>query len=128
MAFLIAAVSIGSAADTLFTTPVLVVTPTTLKFGKADPHLALTNTFLVENAGAGKLVGKATVKPPFKIIDGGSYVLRQNEAQVVTVVYLPTSEHSSTNIVKFTGGSGAHARLIGVPTKVFPKPPQASRP
>ena len=127
MAFLVAAVLVSRAADTLFTTPVLVVTPTTLKFGKLDSHLALTNTFLLENIGVGKLVGKATVKPPFKIIDGGSYNLRPNEAQVVTVVYLPTSAHSSTNVAKFTGGGGALAWVIGTPTKKFPEKIEASR-
>lgn len=110
----------SQAADTFFTTPALVVTPTVLKFGAAEPHRAMTNTFLVENAGSGNLVGKATVKPPFKIISGGTYSLKQNEAQVVTIAYLPTSQHSSTNLVKFTGGGGTQAKVIGVPTRQPP--------
>jgi len=77
----------------------------------------MTNTFLIENAGGGKLIGKATVNPPFKVIDGGSYTLRENEAQVVTVVYVPKEPGTVTNLVKFTGGSGAQATVIGKPLK-----------
>jgi len=104
-------------AGTLFPYPAIVVSPTTIKFGAADPHRTFTNTFLVENAGGGKLVGKATVEPPFKIIDGGSYVLRENEAQVVTIIYVPKGSASVTNTVKFTGAGGAKATAIGRPLK-----------
>jgi hypothetical protein len=128
VSLLVVAWASSQAADTLFTTPVIVVTPTTIKFGAADPHRAMTNTFLVENAGSGKLVGKATVKTPFKIISGGSYTLKQNEAQVITIAYLPTSKHSSTNLVKFTGGGGAQAKVLGIPTRQFLQKANPSRP
>jgi hypothetical protein len=111
----------GLHAATLFTTPVIIVTPAALKFGAADSRRNMTNTFLIENAGGGKLIGKATVKPPFKIIDGGSYTLKENEAQVVTVIYVPKDHPKETgavtNLVKFTGGSGAEATVIGKPLK-----------
>jgi hypothetical protein len=102
-------------AGTLFTNPVIVVSPAMLKFGAADPHRTLTNTFLVENAGGGKLVGRVKVKPPFRVIDGRSYALRENEAQVVTIVYAPKSPETVTNTVEFTGGSGATATVVGSP-------------
>lgn len=104
-------------ADTLFTGPVIVVTPMILKFGAADPHRSLTNTFLVENIGRGTLVGKVHVKAPFKVLDGGSYALKPNEAQVVTLVYSPTKSRTSTNEVVFTGGGGCTAAAVGRPLK-----------
>lgn len=102
-------------AGTLFTNPVIVVSPAMLKFGAADSHRALTNTFLVENAGGGKLVGKVKVKPPFRVIDGRSYILRENEAQVVTIVYVPKGPETVTNTVEFSGASGASATVVGSP-------------
>jgi len=101
-------------ADTLFTTPVIVVSPSTLKFGGGGSRQMLTNTFLVENVGRGKLIGKATVKAPFKIVDGGSYFLHPNETQVITVTYSPNGTQGVTNVVKFTGGGGAQATAIGL--------------
>ncbi len=108
-----------SKAGTSFTTPVIVVSPPILKLGGADPRRSLTNSFLVENIGRGKLTGKATVKPPFKIIDGGSYNLKENEVQVVTIVYTATNSGTVTNLVKFTGGGGAEVKVIARPLKVI---------
>jgi hypothetical protein len=114
------ALPLSPSAGTLFTSPVVVVTPTTNYFGAASRHRSLTNTFLIENAGSGKLIGKATVESPFKIIDGGKYALRENEAQVVTIVYQPSGTRSATNVVQFTGGGGAKVTVIGRPLKVSP--------
>jgi hypothetical protein len=105
-------------AGTSFTTPVIVVSPPILKLGGADARRSLTNSFLVENIGRGKLVGKATVNAPFKIIDGASYNLKENEAQVVTIVYLPTNSITVTNVVKFTGGGGAEVKVVARPLKL----------
>ncbi len=106
----------GAVADTLFSTPVLVVSPQILKFGAVNPHHEMTNTVVVQNFGSGKLAGKASVKPPFKILNGASYILRQNEAQVMTIVYIPKASDTITNTMKFTGGGGATVTLIARPT------------
>jgi hypothetical protein len=100
-------------AGTLFTTPVMVVTPTAVDFGTVADKAAATNTFLVENMGKGSLVGTATVAAPFKILSGGDYSLREDEVQVVTVVYTPSGAAADTETVKFTGGGGAKATVTG---------------
>jgi len=100
-------------AATLFTTPVIYVKPQTLDFGRVAAKATATNTFLVENMGKGKLVGTATVPAPFKILSGGNYTLRENEAQIVTVIYTPSGAASDTQTVMFTGGGGAKARATG---------------
>lgn len=100
-------------AGTLFTTPVIYVKPQTLNFGRVAARATVTNTFVVENMGIGKLVGTATVPAPFKILSGGKYTLRENEAQIITVVYTPSGAASDTQTVKFTGGGGSKARVTG---------------
>ena len=100
-------------ADTLFTTPVIYVKPQALDFGRVAGKATATNTFLVENMGSGKLVGSATVPAPFKILSGGKYTLRENEAQIVMVIYTPSGAASDAQTVKFTGGGGAKARVTG---------------
>jgi hypothetical protein len=100
-------------SDTLFTTPVIYVRPQTLNFGLVASKAIATNTFVVENMGRGKLVGKATVPAPFKIISGGTYTLQENEAQIVTVTYTPTGAAVDTQTVKFTGGGGSQVRVTG---------------
>jgi hypothetical protein len=113
-------------AATLFTTPVIYVKPQTLDFGRVAAKATITNTFLVENMGKGKLVGAATVPAPFKILSGGKYSLRENEAQIVTVIYKPSGAASDTQTVVFTGGGGAKARVTGKLAGSPSKP--ASRP
>lgn len=100
-------------SGTLFTNPVIIVSPMTIDFGAVPRHATATNTFLVENFGGGTLKGKATVAAPFKLIQGASYSLKKNEAQVVTVTYTPTRAGSDTGTVRFTGGFGAKATVTG---------------
>jgi hypothetical protein len=100
-------------AATLFTVPIIVVTPTVLDFRVGATNGTATNTFLVENAGGGKLVGKATVARPFKIVDGGNYSLGVNEAQVVTIIYTCRNARTNIQTVTFTGDGGAKATVIG---------------
>ena len=102
-----------SLAGTLFTTPIINVSPRTIDFGVVPLKTSVTNTFLIENWGGGKLVGKATVPRPFKIISGGTYRLGPSDAQVITITYTPSGALMDTNVVKFTGGAGALAPVIG---------------
>jgi hypothetical protein len=101
-------------AGTLFTSPFIFVSPTTLDFGRVALHESATNTLVVENVGSGLLVGTATVAPPFKILSGGTYKLERNTAQVVTIVYTPTGAPTNVQIVTFFGKDhDASAAVIG---------------
>jgi hypothetical protein len=110
-----------SEAGTLFTNPVIFISPMTMSFGGVATNMTATRTFLVENMGSGKLVGTATVPAPFKIVSGGDYTLRQDEAQVVTVTYTPSGAASDTQTVVFTGGGGAKASVTGQSAPAQPK-------
>ena len=92
-------------AETLFTSPFDVDSPTKLDFGTLRRRESATNSILVENVGSGTLVGKATVPPPFKILSGANYKLRRNEAQVVMIAYTPNGALTNTQEVTFTGGA-----------------------
>ena len=107
-------------AGTLFSGPVIFVTPMVLNLGPAAGKATTTNTFVVENMGKGILVGTATVAAPFKILSGGTYSLRRNEAQIVTVIYVPVGATSDTQTVTFTGGGGAKATATIKPTASAP--------
>jgi len=108
-------------ASTLFTNLVIVVTLMTFDFGRVATNTNATRSFLVENFGGGKLVGTATVAAPFKILSGGDYTLKENEAQIVTVIYKPTGTAPDSQTVQFTGGGGAKATVTGKPTAPPPK-------
>lgn len=112
----------NSRGESLFPTPVLVITPATLDFGPVLTNTTATNTFLVENAGRGKVAGKATVSPPFKVIDGGSYSLTRKEKQLVTVVYAPRAYTGSNDVrsISFTGAGTAEATVMGRPVRTRP--------
>jgi hypothetical protein len=100
-------------AGTIFTNPVIFVTPMILNFGPVADKATATNSLLVENMGSGKLVGKATVPAPFKILSGGDYVLREHETQIVTITYTPSGAASDTQTIKFTGGGEAKTTVKG---------------
>jgi hypothetical protein len=102
-------------AGTIFTNPVIYVTPTVLDFGRVATNRTATATFVVENMGSGKLVGKATVSAPFKVTAGGDYALKENELQVVTITYKPTGTAPDTQTVTFTGCGEAKATVKGIP-------------
>ena len=116
VAIFLLGVSAATAASTLFTTPVIFLTPPVLNFGPVYTNSTATNTIIVENMGIGKLVGKATVPEPFKIVDGGDYSLRANEAQIVTITYKPSGAPLDKQTVTFTGGGGAKATVTGKPS------------
>ena len=105
----------GAWAESLFKDPILSITPKSIHFGPVPLKTTVTNSFLVENWGGGKLVGKATVPRPFKIIWGANYKLGPADAQVVTIIYTPSGNLVDTNVVKFTGGAGALAPVTGRP-------------
>jgi hypothetical protein len=103
----------GAWAGSLFKYPVIAVSPRAINFGAVPLKSTVTNTFLVENWGGGKLVGTATVPRPFKILSGASYRLGPSDVQVVTISYTPSGAPLDTNVVKFTGASGTVAPVVG---------------
>jgi hypothetical protein len=102
-------------ADSLFKDPIIAVSPRHIDFGSVPLKTSVTNSFVLENWGGGKLVGKATVAKPFKIISGATYRLGPSDAQVITIVYTPSGAPLDTNVVKFSGGAGAVAPVTGKP-------------
>lgn len=112
----------AAAADSLFKDPVIAVSPRAIDFGLVPPHTTVTNSILIENWGGGKLVGKATVPRPFKIVSGASYRLRAPDAQILTIIYTPSGKGLDTNVVKFTGGGGAFVPITGSSTEKKEQP------
>jgi hypothetical protein len=111
--FLLGMGSCLAASTGLWTIPIILVTPRTLDFKSVPSGTTVTNTFVVENVGRGKLVGTATVNPPFKIISGGDYSLRYGAAQIVTIIYTPSGATNDEREVKFTGGPGTKLTVVG---------------
>jgi hypothetical protein len=110
-------------AGSMFTNPVIYVQPLVLDFGRVPTNLTATATIVVENMGIGILAGTASVPAPFKIVTGGNYALKANEAQMVTVSYTPRSPAPDSQIVTFTGGGGAKTTVKGTPARVPRKLP-----
>jgi hypothetical protein len=113
-------------AATLFTVPVMIVTPTNLDFGTVTEQTTATNSFLVENAGGGTLVGKVTVAAPFKIISGDTYSLKSGEIQIVTITYSPSEAEKDVQTAEFSGAKPVTAKVIG--KRGPPRPKQVRRP
>ncbi len=112
-------------AGTLFTSPIIFVQPQKLDFGKVQRTKFATNSFIIENVGAGVMTGKATVAPPFKIISGESYQLKRSEIQVVKIVYSPDTAGTNKETVTFTGA--ATPVTVTVTGKLDPRPPRYVR-
>ena len=101
------------ASSSIYTMPIMLVTPRLMDFKLVPAGTTVTNHFVVENVGNGRLVGSATVAPPFKIISGGEYSLKYGDAQIVTITYTPSASGTDERTVKFTGGNGATVPVVG---------------
>lgn len=106
-------VGLAAESDSLFKTPIIEVSPRHVDFGAVRWKHSVTNSLVVANWGGGKLIGKATVKAPFKILSGGSYRLGADAVQILTISYTPTGAALDTNVIKFTGGGGASVPVTG---------------
>jgi hypothetical protein len=103
-----------TSADTLSTSPIAFVSPTTVNFGVVYDGEFATNSVMVENVGHGRLMGTATVEPPFRILSGANYKLDRSAAQVVTIVYTPSGIPTNTAKLKFTGAANeVSVTLVG---------------
>jgi hypothetical protein len=104
-------------AANLFDRALVLVSPRTNNFGFVAPKSGATNTFVIENVGRSRLIGKATVKPPFKIISGGTYSLGPHGSQLITIAYQPIGASNDIQVVTFTGGGNATAIVSGTSDK-----------
>jgi hypothetical protein len=95
------------------TNPVISVSPTTLSFGRVASGATATNSFTVQNVGAGTLSGTASVAAPFAIVSGASYSLGAGQSQTVPVTYTPSGASTDSKTVTFTGGGGVSATISG---------------
>lgn len=99
--------------------------------GKVSPKLALTpkkgttdfgptrigtprelDAFVVTNTGNGRVIGRATVPPPFSIVSGGTFVLGAGASQVVRVRYDPAAEGTHSANVAFETNVGNTTRQV----------------
>ena len=94
------------------TNGIILASPSKLYFGPVQVGKSVTNTFLLENFGRGKLTGKASVPAPFKIISGEKYALTTKEVQVVTVVYAPEQPRVDKATITLTGGNGGKVVVL----------------
>jgi hypothetical protein len=85
--------------------PSLSVTPTSLDFGRVTVGSTADKTIVVQNTGGGKLIGSASVAPPFSIVSGGSFTLSLGATQNVVVRFTPTSGVFAAN-VSLTSNAG----------------------
>jgi hypothetical protein len=103
-----------TSAETLFDSPLAFVSPTSVDFGVVYDGEFATNSVIVENVGRGKLIGTATVEPPFRILSGANYKLDRSAAQVVTIVYTPSGIPTNIAKIKFSGAANeVSATLVG---------------
>jgi hypothetical protein len=85
--------------------PSLSVAPTSLDFGRVTVGSTADKTIVVQNTGGGKLIGSASVAPPFSIVSGGSFTLSLGAKQNVVVRFTPTSGVFAANVT-FTSNAG----------------------
>jgi hypothetical protein len=106
----------GSATNAPTPTPIIQVTPGSIAYGTILTGTSTTNSFTVQNTGAGTLTGTASVGSPFSIVSGGSYSLGANGSQTVMVAFIPGAASNYTQSVIFTGGAGTNTTVTGSAT------------
>jgi hypothetical protein len=114
------------------TNPVIQVSPATLTFGPVPAGASATNTFTVQNAGAGTLSGTATVATAatncLKVLSGGTYSLGAGQSQVIAVRYTPTGAATDSGSITCSGGGGTQVNVTGsLLAAALPSPPQNLR-
>ena len=105
----------GSGFDAI---PVIAVNPSSVDFGVVQNGGYADRTLLVRNVGGGRLVGSATVAPPFTIVSGGGYELDSGQGQPVVVRFSPVVAGDHSAAMSFGGGGGAVVSLFGQGTSV----------
>ena len=100
-------------ASTLPSNPMLSIAPTSANFGSLMVGSTTDLVFTVRNTGDGTLSGSASVSAPFSIVSGSSYSLEAGLSQNLSIRYSPISLGTNTQVVTFTGATGATATVQG---------------
>jgi hypothetical protein len=110
----------GFAPSGPVTDPIISLSSGTLDFASRPVGSTNVLTCTVQNIGAGVLTGAVTVARPFSVVSGGTYGLRSNQTQTVTIAYIPTAPSSDAQTLYFTGGGGASKPVTGSAWAVLP--------
>ena len=114
------------------TNPAIAVSHRILDFPSVAVDRASKLSFRVQNVGGGILSGAAHASPPFTIVSGSPYVLRNSQSQVITVQYVPTAIGMNITVIRLTGGGGASITVAGSAVPTAPaapaSPPAPARP
>lgn len=102
-------------------TPVLSVSPQSLSFAPTPVGTTADLTVNVQNAGAGTLVGSASVTGAgFSLVGASTYSLGPGATSVLTVRFAPSSAAPASGTLTLTGGAGASVPLSGTGTAAAP--------
>ncbi len=102
-------------------TPVLSVSPASLSFPPTTVGTSADLTVTVQNAGAGTLVGSASVTGSgFSLVGSSAYSLGPGATAVLTVRFAPLTAGPSTGTLALTGAGGANVPLSGTGTAPAP--------
>jgi len=91
----------------------ILVTPAQFTFGRVQVGQTAQTQFTITNTGSARLVGRATVAAPFRVLSGASYALDPGRSHVVTLSFAPTEARDYSELVNFSGGEGATRRVTG---------------
>jgi len=94
-------------------------------YGAVEVGQCKDQTFTVENAGGGVLVGAAAVSGAFSLVSDAAYSLGPGESQDITVRFAPTAEQEFTATITFAGGGGATVDAVGSGYEPEPEPPMS---
>jgi uncharacterized protein YegP (UPF0339 family) len=101
--------------------PVLSVSPSSLVFAPITVGTSAELSVNVQNAGAGTLVGNASVTGTgFSLVGTTAYSLGPGGAAVLTVRFAPSSAGPANGTLALTGGGGANVPLAGTGTAGAP--------
>jgi hypothetical protein len=95
------------------TDPVIELSEAGLSFGRVDIGQTNRLTLSIQNTGAGTLEGTASIASPFFIESGADYSLTNQQAQVITVQFIPQEMGVFDETLSFTGGDGASISVSG---------------
>jgi hypothetical protein len=103
----------GTATNLPAVGSIIQMSPGSANYGIVSTGTSATQIFQVQNVGSGTLTGSASVAMPFNIVSGGTYSLKANQSQTVTVTFNPSAAGPYNLNVAFSGGGGTNATVIG---------------
>lgn len=102
--------------------PQIAFSPGILDFGLVGVGRDRILTLKIQNTGVASLKGKATVSPPFSLIQGGNYNLKSGQSHTLRVKYEPKAPGTNSGCLVFAGGNGETIPVIGR-ARTLPSPP-----